>query len=185
MTMESQIAFFYGFPSWKRKLPPGGMVPDEYGKDGTEKDAIDKLEPGAVYPFDIEAVGPPRGVELVHNMIAVLRGFTDIILPPIMRGATAGVDSGYEFNQAAYLTQLAWDPLIKNAQRTMGRRTGFESYLISEVIGEKVYVWGDQGHELGKRRKPQKGWLGIRPDDLGPVHRSTAKMEASTPSTKA
>jgi hypothetical protein len=188
-TMRANAAFMTGFPAFKRLLPPGtipglpgGMGP--FGSDGSEAQAEEEIEPGAIYPYDVAPVEMPRAGVESDKLIADIRGMIELALPSIVQGVVSGGESGYALNQAAHLARLAWDPIVSNAEIALGERTGFESWLIEKRIGEPVYAWGEEQGK-GRRQKGVKaGWLGIGPDDLNGVHRYRAKLDPETPSNK-
>ena len=183
LTIESQIAYIYGWPTFKRKLPPGGAMPlPAFGKDGTEGESEETIEPGTIYPYDIEPVEPPRGSEAIDKMIQLTRGMLELALPSVVQGVVAGDQSGYALNQASYLARLAWDPIIDNAEFALAERVGFESWMIENCIREPVSVWHE---ESVKRQKASKaGWLTIGPDDTKGVHRYKVRLDPETPSNK-
>lgn len=187
LTMEAQIAYMYGFPSFKRKRsatdPLGGAV-GPYGNDGTEdKDAGERIQPGYIYPDDIEPVQQPTGNEAVERLIGLTRGMLELALPSVVQGVVSGDESGYALNQAAHLARLAWDPIVGNAQAALAQKAGFESYLIERCIGETVYVW-DERQPVKGRRSNKAGWLGLGPDDVNGVYRYKVVLDPQTPSNK-
>jgi hypothetical protein len=103
----------------------------------------------------------------------------------VVKGTVAGDQSGYAINQAAHLARLAWDPIVSNAQTALGERVNFESWLIENRIGEKVYAWGEQRQKGRSNRAPTKaGWLGIGPEDLNGIHRYEVRLDPETPSNR-
>jgi hypothetical protein len=134
-TMRANAAFMTGFPAFKRTLPPGtvpglpnGIGP--FGNDGTESQGGEEIVPGAIYPYDVGPVEMPRAGVESDKLIADIRGMVELALPSIVQGVISGSESGYALNQAAHLARLAWDPIVSNAEITLGERTGFESWLI-------------------------------------------------------
>jgi hypothetical protein len=183
LTIEAQVAYMYGWPSFKRKANSAAKsVPDVYGKDGSERDAEVELAPGSVYPDDIEPVEMPRGSESIDKMIGLVRGMLELALPSVVQGIVGGDESGYALNQAAYLARLAWDPIVDNAEFALAERVGFESWMIEHCIGEPVHAWYEQAGK--KQRKTKAGYLSIGPDDLKGVHRYTVRLDPETPSNK-
>lgn len=188
-TMRANAAFMTGFPAFKRTLPPGaipglpgGMGP--YGNDGTEAEASEEIEPGAIYPYDVAPVEMPKAGVESDKLIADIRQMLELALPSIVQGVVSGSQSGYALNQAAHLARLAWDPIVSNAEIALGERTGFESWLIEKRIGETVYAWGEQKGKGRKQKGAKAGWLGVGPDDLNGVHKYKAKLDPETPSNK-
>jgi hypothetical protein len=141
-----------------------------------------QIEPGGVYPGDIEPMEMPRGSDSIDKMITLTRGLLELALPSIVQGIVADDQSGYAINQATYLARLAWDPIVDNASFALSERTEFESYLIDHCIMEPVHVYHDQA--VTKERKAKAGYLSIGPDDLDGVHRYNVKLDPETPSNK-
>lgn len=192
LTTQSNAAFMTGFPAFKRTVPPG-VIPGlpanaPYGLDGTEREAAEEtIEPGTIYPYDIAPVEMPRSGPEMDKTIGMVRAFIELALPSVVQGVVSGDESGYALNQAAHLARLAWDPIVSNAETCHGERVGFESWLIENRIGEKVYAWGEaMPPRRGRRstRRKASGWLGIGPDDLGGVHRYKARLDPQTPSNE-
>ena len=181
LTIESQIAYIYGWPTFKRRAPDGATMPMPFGHDGSERE-IEQIEPGTIYPYDIEPVQPPRGSEHIDKMIGLVRNMLELALPSVVQGVVSGDESGYALNQAAYLARLAWDPIVDNAEFALSERVGFESWLIENCIMEPVHVWHEQ--VTTRRRKSRAGYLSIGPDDLRGVHRYRVRLDPETPSNK-
>ncbi len=187
LTIESNAAFLFGFPAFKEKLPPTAIAPGGAGgvavePDTGEDEEPDRIEPGRIYPYDIEPVEQPRaGVEL-DKLLARLQGMLESALPAVMSGSLSGDPSGYAFNQASYMARLAWQPIVDNAEFALSEQVGFESWLIENKVGERVYVWGDMPNPGA--RGATRGWLGVGPKDLRGVHRYQVKLDPETPSTK-
>ncbi len=181
LTIESQIAYIYGWPTFKRKLPDGATLPVPFGRDGSESE-VETIEPGTIYPYDIDPVQPPRGSEHIDKMISLVRSMLEMALPSVVQGVVAGDESGYALNQAAYLARLAWDPIVDNAEFALAERVGFESWLIENCIMEPVHVWHEQA--TSRQRKASAGYLTIGPDDLAGVHRYRVRLDPETPSNK-
>src|SRR5262249_35150082 len=80
------------------------------------------------------------------------------------------------------------DPIVKNAQATLGMRVGFESWLIEHHIAEDVYAWAEEEPAKagrGARRfqgMTRSGWIKLGPEDLNGVHRYQDDLDISTPS---
>jgi hypothetical protein len=188
-TMRGNAGFMTGFPAFKRTLPPGtipgipgGIGP--YGNDGTEDEAAEEIEPGAIYPYDIAPVEMPKAGPEADKLIADVRQMIELALPSIVQGVVAGSESGYALNQAAHLARLAWDPIVSNGEQCLGERCGFESWLIEKRIGETVYAWGEQQGQGRKQKGMKAGWLGLGPDDTQGVHKYKARLDPETPSNK-
>jgi hypothetical protein len=202
LTLSSNAAFMTGYPAYKRNAPPGasmasaigaaagpGVAP--FGIDGGERDAERpvRVVPGEVLPFDVSPVEPPKtGVDLQKSGEQI-NSILNRILPPALTGQDTGT-SGYQLNQSAYLGSLRYSPILKNAEFALGQRTGFESWLIGERIGEKVYAWGPmptvtprRGYNPGARGT-REGWLGVGPDDLNGAHRYRVALDAEVPSNR-
>src|SRR5215471_4494550 len=202
LTLSSNAAFMTGYPAYKRNAPPGanmasaigaaaGPGVSPFGIDGGERDAERPVQvvPGEVLPFDVSPIEPPStGVDL-QKAGEQVNAIINRILPPALAGGDAG-SSGYALNQAAYLGSLRYSPIQKNAEFALGARTGFESWLIEEKIGEKVYAWGDvpvvssrRGYNPGARGT-REGWLAVGPDELQGAHRYRVSLDAEIPSNR-
>lgn len=189
LTIQSQAAFMYGFPAFKRTTPQAFGVPDAqapYGLDireGTQNKEI--ITPGAILPYDISPIEMPRGGIDLDKTIAMVRNMLELALPSAAQGLTGGGDSGYLLNQAAHLSRLAWQPIVDNAEFTLADRISFESRLIETSIGENVYVYGQRpGLTLSSQKRQDKGWLSIGPKDLAGIHRYNVHIDPDTPSNK-
>jgi hypothetical protein len=167
-----------------------------YGLDGSEQDALgaqtQRIQPGMIYPYDVQPVEQPRvGID-VDKSQASLRGLVELALPSAVQGIVSGDTSGYALNQAAHLARLAWDPIVKNAETALSQRTGFESWLIQQKVGETTYAWsgapGTSGavrRALATAQKGPSGWLGVGPEELGGVHRYTVTLDPDVPANRA
>jgi hypothetical protein len=189
LTVQGNAAFLTGFPTWKQTQAPGaipGLPNPPYGSDGREEAAAQRLEPGKLYPFDIAPIDQPQSGADAGKLLQNIQQLVERAMPAAFSGAVGADQSGYALNQAAYLAGLAFNPIVSNAEVTMGDRTGFESWLIQNRIGETVYAWGEQEGKQGGRGAGQvKGsWLKIGPDDLDGVHRYNIKLSPSTPSNE-
>ena len=189
-TMRFNAAFLTAFPAFKKTQPPGvvpGLPAMPYGNDGRETQKAEKIEPGKLYPYDINPIDQPHAGLDFDKFMGDIQHFMDLALPSVVQGVVASDQSGYALNQAAYLARLGWDPIVSNAEVALGERTGFESWLIERRIGEKVYAWGEVEAKKGKKTiggQSKASWLGIGPDDLKGVHRYDAKLSPSTPSNE-
>lgn len=188
LTIQANAAYLTGFPTFKSTVPPGsvpGLAAPPYGADQREN-TPGRIEPGKLYPFDIAPVDQPKSGIESEKLLANIQKLTEMALPSVVQGLVASDQSGYALNQAAYLARLSWDPIVANAEVALGDRVGFESWLIQNRIGEKVYAWGEETKAPGKRGAGQsKGaWLGIGPDDLNGVHRYTVQLTPKTPSNE-
>src|SRR5499427_6485045 len=191
LTMQGQAAYMTAYPAFKKTTPPGvipGLPAMPYGTDARESQAKSQnIEPGKLFPFDIAPIDQPRSGADADKLLDNIRNMLEWALPSVVQGLSASDQSGYALNQAAYLARLGWDPIVSNAEVALGERIGFESWLIENRIGEKVYAWGEQ--EAKKGRKTIGGmvkatWLGVGPDDLKGVHRYECKLAPSTPSNE-
>jgi len=187
LTIQGQAAFNFGYPAFKRTKPPELGIPDtDFGIDpeeatGTEEEII----PGHIYPYDIAPIDQPRTSIDVDKTIAMVRGLIDLALPSVVQGQLNAGDAGYAINQAAHMAKLAWDPLIKNEQRALSRRTGFESWLIENNIKEGVQVYGTLPGYMQGKGKATEGWLSIKPEDLNGVHNYKVILQPETPTNEA
>jgi hypothetical protein len=190
LTMQGNAAYLTGFPAFKKTVPPGtipGIPQPPYGQDGREK-GNERIEPGKLYPYDVSPIDQPHSGIDADKLIGNIRNMLEWALPSVVQGLTAGDQSGYALNQAAYLARLGWDPIVSNAETALGERISFESWLVENQIGEKVYAWGEQEARRGNKKvtagQSKATWLGIGPEDLKGVHRYEAKLSPSTPSNE-
>jgi len=215
LTIQSNSAYMTGFAAFRRRTPPGQLVPGIPAGQGTptpgqggglDFDAGDlqsreRIEPGYVYPYDIEALEMPKSGPDLDKVILALRAMIEIALPSVVSGVISGDESGYALNQAAHLARLAWDPIVRNAERALGERTSWESYLIEKKIKEPVYAFGNSPGAgtrpvlLGRSRMAandtarslraaRQSWLSIGPEDLQGYHRYTVRLDPETPSNR-
>jgi hypothetical protein len=193
LTGKANAAYLTMFPTFKRNQPPGvipglpgGVGP--YGNDGSEGDyQTETIEPGTIYPYDISPLEQPRAGPEAIELLGRVEAMLERALPSVVQGVVSGDESGYALNQAAHLARLAWDPIVGNAEVTLGERTGFESWLIEHKIGETVYAWGEQiptRRRRGGGLATRAGWFGLGPEDLSGVHRYRARLDPETPSNK-
>ena len=190
LTMQGQAAYQTAYPAFKKTTAPGaipGLPQPPYGTDARETGKQDTIEPGKLFPFDISPIDQPKSGVDPDKLLANIKDMLEWALPSVVQGMVASDQSGYALNQAAYLARLGWDPIVSNAEVALGDRIGFESWLIENRIGEKVYAWGEI--EAKKNRKTISGqskaaWLGLGPDDLKGVHRYECKLAPSTPSNE-
>jgi hypothetical protein len=191
LTIQGNAAFMYGFPAFKRTLPPGTIpgISDQnlpYGRDTNQAGGTgEPIVPGEIYPYDVSAIDMPRAGSDAEKLIANIQAMLEEAMPSVVKGTVAGDQSGYAINQAAHLARLAWDPIVSNAQTALGERTNFESWLIENRIQERVYAWGEQRQKGRSNRAPTKaGWLGIGPEDLKGIHRYEVRLDPETPSNR-
>jgi len=191
LTIQSNAAFMYGFPAFKRTLPTGAIpgIPEsaaDYGKSASDTGGGgEPIIPGEIYPFDVAAIDMPRAGSDAEKLIANIQTMLERAMPDVVKGTVSGDQSGYAINQAAHLARLAWDPIVSNAQAALGERTNFESWLIEACIREKVYAWGEQRQKGKSKRGPTKaGWLGIGPEELKGIHRYEIRLDPETPSNR-
>ena len=172
LTMQGQAAYMTAYPAFKKTTPPGvlpGLPAQPYGTDGREQNTQNnQVVPGKVFPFDVNPIDQPHSGIDADKLFSNIREMLELALPSIVQGVVASDQSGYALNQAAYLARLGWDPIVGNAEVALGNRIGFESWLIENRIGEKVYAWGEV--EAKKNRKTISGqskasWMGIGPDE--------------------
>jgi len=191
LTMQGQAAYMTAYPAFKKTTPPGtvpGLPAMPYGTDAREQAGNDtKVEPGKLFPFDVAPIDQPHSGVDADKMIQNIQSMLELALPSVVQGVVASDQSGYALNQAAYLARLGWDPIVGNAEVTLGDRIGFESWLIENRIGEKVYAWGEIEAKKGRKTiggQSKAAWLGIGPEDIKGVHRYECKLAPSTPSNE-
>jgi hypothetical protein len=214
LTIQSNSAFLTGFAAFRRRTPPGTLVPGipasgaggqaqgaAFGNDAGDLQARERIEPGYVYPYDVEALEMPKSGPDLDKVILALRALIEIALPSVVSGVISGDESGYALNQAAHLARLAWDPIVRNAERALGERTSWESWLIERKVREPVYAFGDApgagtrpvllgrsrmgAHDTARSvRAARQSWLSIGPEDLNGYHRYSVRLDPETPSNR-
>lgn len=192
VTIAHNNAVMTGFASFKKKRPaseqairPRGAQANPYGEDGDEDDEDEEvIEPGYVYPDDIEPIEMPRAGVDFDKFIAMVKQFLDLALPPAAQGQANADTSGYAFNQMAHLSRLAWDPILDNAEFALSDRVGFESHLIENRVKERVYAHGQVTSKSNPRRSVG-ALVSISPKELAGNHNYTVKLDPQTPSNQA
>lgn len=175
LTIQQINAVITGLASFKRNRPPPGsnLAEPEVGEDGLPRPREPaSLEPGKVFDDDIGPVEMPRAGQALPEAVAQVREFLEMILPRVLQGIVDTTDSGYQLAQAVRLGRIAFDPIVKNVQRTMGKRVGFESWLIENAVGETVYVEGSSGTSR------RGNVVSIGPDDLNGDHRYKVRLNS-------
>lgn len=189
LTMQSQSAFATAYPAYRRGQPDGfqAMADTPFGVDASQGEAnTTQVIPGEILPFDVVPMDQPRsGVDL-DKAIALTRSLIELAMPDAAMGQISPESSGYAVNQAAHLAKLAWTPIVDNMKIALARRVSFESWLIAKRIGEPLYVHGSHpARPVGNSaRSMSKGWIRIRPDDLGDAHRYHVELNPETPSNE-
>jgi hypothetical protein len=175
LTMQSQAAFSFAYPAYKRTTPPTYNMPDSPW--GLSADEIEgkrqKIVPGAIFPHDIATMDQPTTTVDLDKAITFVKSMIDLALPDSVQGVITGETVGYSLNQAVHLATLQWSPIIDNAQDCHADRVGWESRLIDEFIGERVYVWGavpQPRRRQGEEVIYKDGWMSIGPKELDGVH---------------
>jgi hypothetical protein len=214
LTIQSNSAFLTGFAAFRRRTPAGQLVPGipvtgpgsaqtgaAYGQDAGDLQGRERIEPGYIYPYDLEPLEMPKSGPDLDKVILALRALIEISLPSVVSGVISGDESGYALNQAAHLARLAWDPIVRNAERALGERTSWESWLIEKKVREPVYAFGDApgagtrpvllgrsrmaAHDTARSlRSARQSWLSIGPEDLNGYHRYTVRLDPETPSNR-
>lgn len=185
LTMQSQAAFSFAYPAYRRTTPPTYNLPD--APFGLAADEIvgnrQKIVPGAIFPHDIAPMSQPTTSVDLDKAIQFVKSLIDLALPSTVQGNIGSEMAGYTLNQAAHLASLTWGPIAENIEDCLSDRTGWESYLISEQIGETVYVYGSvpqARNRAGRTREYRAGWMGIGPKELGDVHNYTVELKPAT-----
>jgi hypothetical protein len=175
LTMQSQAAFSFAYPAYRRTTPPTYGMPDS--PFGLAADEISgnrqKIVPGAIFPHDIEPMNQPTTSVDLDKAIQFVKAMIDLALPDSVQGVITGETVGYALNQAVHLATLQWSPIVENAEDCLGDRVSWESTLIDEFIGEMVYVWGSvpqTRRKQGQQITYKDGWMGIGPKQLAGVH---------------
>lgn len=182
LTMQSQAAFSFAYPAYRRTTPPTFGLPESpFGLDAAELQAArEKITPGTIFPHDVAPMDQPRTTVDLDKAINFVRGMIDMALPDSVQGVISGETAGYALNQAARLASLQWSPIIENVQDCLAQRVGWESELIETHIGEPVYVWGAVPQPRRRRGGPRHykdGWMGIGPNDLRGIHNYEVVLE--------
>ena len=188
LTMQSQAAFSFSYPAYRRTTPPAYNIPESpFGASAAEiVGAREKIVPGAIFPHDIAPMDQPHASIDLDKAIQFVKAMIDLALPDTIQGAVTGEMAGYTLNQAAHLATLTWGPIVENVQDCLSDRVGWESRLIDEHIGETVYVWG---HSAATRRaqgappETKAGWIGIGPKEIDGVHNYEVTLEPATINT--
>jgi hypothetical protein len=209
LSIQSNSAYQTGFATYKYTQPPGQSLASAlggpissvapFGQDGSERSGVwgevQKIEPGTIYPYDIGPLDQPRGGVDLDKVIAQIRGFLELALPAVLQGAGSDL-SGYALNQKSHQARLSWDPIVQNAQVALGQRVSFESELIEDHIGEKVFAFGSVpigGASSGAARRRRlfaapgsrpSAWVGVGPEELGGHHRYMVTLEPDLPTDR-
>ena len=185
LTMQSQAAFSFAYPAYRRTTPPTYNLPE--APFGLAADDIagnrQKIVPGAIFPHDIAPMDQPTTSVDLDKAISFVKSLIDLALPDTVQGAVTGEMAGYTLNQAAHLASLIWGPIVENVEDTLSDRVGWESYLISDKIGETVYVYGSVPQPRRRPGQPlsyKAGWIGIGPKELDDVHDYTVELKPAT-----
>jgi len=185
LTMQSQAAFSFAYPAYRRTTPPTYNLPE--APFGLAADEIagnrQKIVPGAIFPHDIAPMDQPTTSVDLDKAIQFVKSLIDLALPDTVQGAVSGEMAGYTLNQAAHLASLTWGPIVENVQDTLSDRVGWESWLIEEKIGETVYVWGAVPQPKKRTGQPvpyKDGWMGIGPKQLDGVHNYEVTLKPAT-----
>lgn len=184
LTMQSQAAFSFAYPAYRRTTPPTYNLPD--APFGLAADEIagnrQKIVPGAIFPHDIAPMDQPHTSIDLDKAIQFVKSLIDLALPDTVQGAVSGEMAGYTLNQAAHLASLTWGPIVENVQDCLSDRVSWESRLIEEKIRENVYVWGSvpQTRRSGRQMQYKAGWMGIGPKELDGVHNYEVTLKPAT-----
>jgi hypothetical protein len=185
LSMQSQAAFSFAYPAYRRTTPPNYNLPD--APFGLAADEIagnrQKIVPGAIFPHDIAPMDQPRTSVDLDKAIQFVKAMIDLALPDTVQGAVSGEMAGYTLNQAAHLASLTWGPIVENVQDALSARTGWESWMIEEMIGETVYVRGNVPQPRKRPGQPvqyKSGWMGIGPKELAGAHSYEVTLKPAT-----
>lgn len=185
LTMQSQAAFSFAYPAYRRTTPPTYNLPDAPFGLGADEIAGNrqKIVPGAIFPHDIAPMDQPHTSVDLDKAISFVKSLIDLALPSTVQGAVTGEMAGYTLNQAAHMASLTWGPIVENVQDCLSDRTGWESALIEEGIGETVYVYGSVPQPRRRAGQPlsyKAGWIGIGPKQLDGVHNYQVELKPAT-----
>lgn len=185
LTMQSQAAFTFAYPAYRRTTPPSYNLPD--APFGLAADEIagnrQKIVPGAIFPHDIAPMDQPHASIDLDKAIQFVKSLIDLALPDTVQGAVSGEMAGYTLNQAAHMATITWGPIVDNVQDCLSDRVGWESWLIENRIGETVYVWGNIPQPRKRPGQPMQykdGWMGMSPKDLDGVHNYEVTLKPAT-----
>lgn len=190
LTMQSQAAFSFSYPAYRRTTPPAFGIPESpFGSDALELQGNrEKIVPGAIFPHDVAPMDQPRTSVDLDKAISFTRSLLDMALPDSVQGVITGETAGYTLNQAAHLASLQWSPIVDNVENCLAERVGWESTLIEEFIGETVYVWGSVAQPRrrpGQEVKYKDGWMGIGPKELNGCHNYDVTIEPANVNNEA
>jgi hypothetical protein len=185
LTMQSQAAFAFSYPAYRRTTPPAYNLTDTpFGGSAAEiAEQREKIVPGAIFPHDIAPMDQPHTSIDLDKAIQFVKAMIDMALPDTVQGAVTGEMAGYTLNQAAHMASLVWGPIVDNVEDALSDRTGWESYLIDTHIGEPVYVWGhvpQLRRPPGQPRDTKAGWMSVGPKELDGVHLYDVTLEPAT-----
>lgn len=185
LTMQSQAAFSFAYPAYRRTTPPTYNLPESpFGAAADEIAGMrEKIVPGAIFPHDIAPMDQPTTSIDLDKSIQFVKAMIDLALPDTVQGAVTGEMAGYTLNQAAHLATLTWGPIVENVEDALAERVSWESRLIDEHIGETVYVWGAASQTrktAGQPRQSKAGWMGLGPKDIDGVHNYEVSLEPAT-----
>lgn len=185
LTMQSQAAFSFAYPAYRRTSAPTFNLPE--APFGLAADEIagnrQKIVPGAIFPHDIAPMDQPSTSIDLDKAIQFVKSLIDLALPDTVQGAVSGEMAGYTLNQAAHLASLTWGPIVDNVEDCLSDRTGWESWLIENKIGEPVYVYGSVPQPRKRSGQPlqyKAGWVGMGPKQLDGVHNYQVKLKPAT-----
>lgn len=190
LTQYGNGAFLTGWTAYKTNRPAASeprLPESSFGNDqlANRRQRARVLEPGGVWPDDISALEHPAMGSAFKEFLGIVRGLLDLALPAVVQGAVDGDPSGYALNQAARLARLAWNPIVRNAERALSKRSAFEAYCLEHNVGERVYAWGAQQGRGRKQRGERGTYLSIDPtEDFGGVHKFKVALDPDLPADR-
>lgn len=118
-----------------------------------------------VEPWPVESIGAALQQLITMNREAIERINTPRVTNEI--GASGLEGAGFAMSQVLTEAQVKNWPYVDSLQQMLEQKTRFLWHLVTDVIGEKVYVHysGQKDQKTGRRYAE---WLGAGPEDLSP-----------------
>ncbi len=179
LTMKLNWAYLGSYPNPVISSTPGqDTMPDLSGPIGDsplaggkkltwEPGKLMELPPGQQLSF---LVPPPIGAD-TNDLLNILRSLIEIAgVPSVMRGTSAGGDSGYLANQMMAAAAMHYKLAGAALQRQHEQALDFIHWMIPNLIKQTVWVQGWQEIDA-KTNRPKtragRAWLALSPDQQG------------------
>lgn len=143
-----------------------------------------KLEP---IPFD------PKSAQAIREEIAMVSAAIEKLESPRVKAEIGGglEGAGFAINQILTEARIRHDPISKGLERLLADVTKFTWYIIRNLIGEKVWVYGEEAQvgRYGSTKRKGKatrklGWLGLGPEELDGSVKIEWKLDPAQASAK-